>query len=449
MHLAENLKHGKQARREEKLFCDVLEKGGELDTLGSPTEDVTAALVACGAGDPTMLDELVKKGYVVGSIESARKVFHWLELRAAAISGKSLLREECHNSAEARAEEVHNVGDMDALDADSDGWFKVSPYGVFPGKTPGRPQHLSLDNSRKIEEHFNSWRGKMGRMFRGAPIFIGHPDVDRAMWPDERRLGKITEVQARADGLWARAEWNSLGRENIENGYWIYPSPRWDAPAGQAQFMPDRLLSIGLTNMPRIVTSEPIANAEYQSPNNQNNETMDRKILIEKLGLPPEATDEEILAKLDAEAKKQGEVGKGGSEGEGGDDDDDEEEDDEDELKKARMDLANARVDLAIAEGRISMADRDTWLPRLTGENREAEANALFKIKPKLNTGALDLKKARTEIGDEAQRRETIANAVAAEQGKGKTYAEAYNAVRANPEFKAVFDAMQEPGRED
>jgi hypothetical protein len=113
------------------------------------------------------------------------------------------------------------------------------------------------------------------------------------------------------------------------------------------------------------------------------------------------------------------------------------------------MDVANARVDLAIAEGRIAMADRDAWLPRLTGENREAEANALFKIKAKLNTGALDLKKARQEVGDEAQRRETIANAVAEHQGKGMSYSDAYAAVRKDAKYKPIFEAMKEPGRED
>jgi hypothetical protein len=410
------------------------------------------------------------------------------------------MREEAHNEETERVEEIHNVGELEVMDEDADGWFKASPYGVFEGKTPGRPQHLTYADAKRMESHFNSLAGKLGRLFRGVPVFIGHPDVDRTIWTDERRLGKIVAVQARADGLWTKADWNKLGRENQENGYWIYPSTRWDGPAGQMEFHPDRLLSIGLTNNPRIKTSEPMANANFaqtiddmrkensgqdaadaagvtdaektvqnKTPDTdssqQQDNIMDRKILIEKLGLPPEATDEEILAKLDAvlkenaaaaaaekakldaEAKKQGEVSKGGAEGE--EEDDDEEDDEEDELKKARMETANARVDLAIAEGRITAAERDAWLPRLTGENRESEANALLALKPKFKTGSLDLQKARTEVGDEAQRRETIANAVAEYQGKGMSYSDASAAVRKDAKYKPIFDAMKEPGRED
>jgi hypothetical protein len=186
--------------------------------------------------------------------------------------------------------------------------------------------------------------------------------------------------------------------------------------------------------------------------------------MIEKLGLPPEATDEEIWAKLDAilkenadmaaaekakldaEGKKQEDASKQ-TRAEGDDDDDEDEEDDE--LKQARTDLANARVDLAIAEGRIGLADRDAWLGRLTGENRETEYNTLTALKPKLNTGALDLQKARAEVGDEAQRRESIANAVSEKQKTGMSYSDAYAAVRKDPQYKAIFDAMKEPGRED
>jgi len=374
-----------------------------------------------------------------------------------------LSREECHNEdAAARTEECHNVEESNALESDADGWFKASPYGVFPGKNPGRMQHFGLPEAQRMEENFNSWRGKLGRMFRGAPIFIGHPDVDRSAWPDERRLGKITEVQARADGLWARGEWNALGRENVENGYWIYPSTRWDGPPNQSQFRPDRLLSIGLTNMPRIATSEPIANSkdadgddavEPVVDDSQQTEIMDRKLLIEMLGLPPEATDDDIKAKLEAvlkenaefanaeKAKLDAEGAKAAAEAD--------KLKAEDDVKAARMETANALVSLAVAEGRIGLTERDAWLPRLTGENRESEANALNALKPKLNTTKLTLEQARQEVGDESQRRETIHNAVAELQGKGMSYGDAYAAVRKDPQYKAVFDAMREPGREE
>jgi hypothetical protein len=366
---------------------------------------------------------------------------------------EDLQREECHNEEISREEECHNVDEANALDADEDGWFKVSPYGEYPGKTPGRIQYFGLPEAQAMEAHFNSVAGRLGRLFRGCPIFIGHPDVDRTIWPDERRLGKVSGLQARADGLWARGEWNSLGADNKENGYWVYPSPRWDGPPNKSQFRPDRLLSIGLTNMPRIKTSEPIANAlGGKEDSQQNTNNMDRKLLIAKLGLAPEATDEEIMAKLDAMLKENADMAaaeKAKLDAESKKQEGASKEEEDDELKKSRMETANARVDLAIAEGRIPLADRAAWLPRLTGENRESEANALAAIRPKMSTKTLDLQKARSEIGDEAQRRETIHNAVAAEQAKGKSYKEAYNAVRANPEFKAVFEAMKEPGREE
>ena len=160
----------------------------------------------------------------------------------------------------------------DAIDFSetADGWFKISPYGTFRGKVPGRPQTVALENAKAMEGELNSVVGILGRAFRGVPIYHGHPDVDPEIWPDDRRIGKITKLEARANGLWGLAEWNSIGQANKVEGWWIYPSPRWDAPAGKTSFAPDRLISIGLTNTPRIVESE------------------------------PEATDEEVLAKLDS-----------------------------------------------------------------------------------------------------------------------------------------------------
>ncbi|MEI6675068.1 MAG: phage protease [Verrucomicrobiota bacterium] len=209
--------------------------------------------------------------------------------------------------AKARESSVANALDpAEAIDfsESADGWFKISPYGVFRGKTPGRPQHVSVENAKAMESEFNSMLGTLGRLFRGIPIYHGHPDVDPEIWPDDRRIGKITQLQARADGLWGFAEWNSLGDQNKAEGWWIYPSPRWDSPVGQTRFTPDRLISIGLTNTPRIEDSEPVFNSELETKTlettTEPNQPMDPKLIRQKLGLAPEATDEEVIAKLDS-----------------------------------------------------------------------------------------------------------------------------------------------------
>ncbi len=211
-------------------------------------------------------------------------------------------RESVENSGTADAREAAIANALDPSEGidfsdTADGWFKISPYGQFRGKVPGRPQTVSLDNAAAMVEEFNSVLGKLGRAFRGVPIYHGHPDVDPEIWTDDRRIGKVTKLEARADGLWGLAEWNSIGQENKAEGWWIYPSPRWDAPAWKNSFTPDRLISIGLTNTPRILESEPVFNSQLE---NENNTIMDPKLIREKLGLAPEATDEEVLAKIDS-----------------------------------------------------------------------------------------------------------------------------------------------------
>jgi hypothetical protein len=371
-------------------------------------------------------------------------------------------RESLANSESAPRETAvaNSLDPADAIDFSetADGWFKISPYGVFRGKTPGRPQTVSLDNARAMEGEFNSVLGKLGRAFRGVPIYHGHPDVDPEIWPDDRRIGKVTKLEARADGLWGLAEWNSIGQENKAEGWWIYPSPRWDAPAGKNSFEPDRLISIGLTNTPRIVESEPVFNSQLEDettadghrPPLQNTTTMDPQLIREKLGLAPEATDEEVLAKLDSITAAATEKEAMAPELENAKTALADETAKKDELacslSTAETNIVSLReahnnsiLDLATREGRITAADRPTWAARLASENREQEINSLKAITPKLNTTAIHLGDRRGERGAADNMREQVANAVSALEAAGMPYHEAWMKTKKDAKFAGYF----------
>lgn len=359
-------------------------------------------------------------------------------------------------SGDDRRAAIANAGDVSPIQKGE--WIMVAPYGDHPGRRPGRLQYFHKPQADAMVSEFNSWKAKLGRLFRGRSIFIGHPDADPVNYKDDRRLGKIMQLEARADGLWAEPDWNSLGNENIDEGWWVYPSPYWDAPKGKARFEPDRLISIGLTNNPRIVVSEPVSNTD-------TNETMDRQKLLEKLGLPPEATDEEILAKIEAfmnaaqsdEDKQAAEEMKNSlTEAQEGRETAENALTTEQEkvtgletqLQEARTAHANSLLDHAIEGACIEKADREKWEKDFSDDFEKA-SNALGEIKPKLNTQQLELEKSREKVSNERERREQIANAVDAEMEKGKSYLEATAAVKANPEFKSLFEAMHQPGSDD
>lgn len=367
-------------------------------------------------------------------------------------------RESVSNDAEAREAAVCNAAEVPA--DDEDGWVCIAPYGIHPGSREDRPQYFFETEANAVVAEFQSLRGRLGRMFRGIPIYIGHPDSRPDVYTDHRRLGKYTDLAVRPDGLYAREELNSLGAENKREGFWVYPSPRWDAPAGRPQFRPSRLISVGLTNTPRIAASEPVANSTLANEQTENTTTiMDRKLLCEKLGLEVTATDEEILAKIarlnSAEADTQAKLTEKTGEMETAANSITTLTADltsarerltqvETALTTERETLANTMLDAATADGRITPADRATWLPRLTGDTREDEINALGALKPQLNTKSIDVTHSRVEIGDEKQRRETIANAVdTIRREKGLSYDDAWTAAKNDPALKGVWEAMK------
>ena len=112
---------------------------------------------------------------------------------------------------------------------------------------------------------FNSTLAKIGRFFRGLPVYVGHPDGDPVRWPDEKRLGGVSALEAREDGLYCKVAWNSAGRENRAEGYYVYPSGAWYYNEEQALatgiILPESLGSVGLTNNPNIGGVTPWTNS--------------------------------------------------------------------------------------------------------------------------------------------------------------------------------------------
>jgi hypothetical protein len=145
-----------------------------------------------------------------------------------------------------------------------DEWEQITPWGNFPNEKG--LQRLTMAEGEAMVSSFNSLLTKLKTGFRGIPIYIGHPDVDPKRWPDDRRIGKIEGLEARADGLYCKPAWNDLGDKNKEQGYWLYPSGVWHfkkCPGGV--IAPFELVSVGMTNTPNIAGVKPWAKNDDES----------------------------------------------------------------------------------------------------------------------------------------------------------------------------------------
>jgi phage I-like protein len=117
---------------------------------------------------------------------------------------------------------------------------------------------------------FNSFRGRLGRLFGGVPFYVGHPDLPGAAEiADSKAYGWIMEIDAREDGLYGQVKWSDAGLELLRNAHYKFYSPYWEAREIGAEnrrklYRPIALISVGLTNQPNIPV-RPLANETKDS----------------------------------------------------------------------------------------------------------------------------------------------------------------------------------------
>ncbi|MBA4136760.1 MAG: hypothetical protein C0518_05535 [Opitutus sp.] len=145
-----------------------------------------------------------------------------------------------------------------AFDGKSE-WTEIK-YGVYPNAVG--LQVFDRAAAEAIVSAFNDRANRIAQMFRGEPIYVGHPD-DEA-WKranpgiHAQAVGRIREVQATDTGLRLRLAYNDEGTRLVGGDAPAFTSfsPNWGmlptTHQGRKAFRPVQLLSIGLTNQPNI-----------------------------------------------------------------------------------------------------------------------------------------------------------------------------------------------------
>ena len=367
--------------------------------------------------------------------------------------------------------------------ADGD-WVPVAPYGEHPSPDGSYVQRFSREQADKVVSTWNSITGVAARAFKNlwhglgakhsCPVWDGHPETDKRRWPKAKLLAEITDLRTGNDGLEGRIRWTG----NVRPRGPLYPSPLWWhwPPAGEPPAVfPELLESIGLVATPNI-SSVP-AWTQNSSPNLDSSESsegvtdpnqhktannMDKKKIIEMLGLGADATDEQIetalkgagttanalqtanAAKVDLEAKLADAATK---------------------LTTANADLTTATakvtelttangalvkgiLDLAEKRGAITPAERNDFEARITTANTVGAALTELQARKAMNTEAVVINGNRIDLSTANARANALEEAIAEKMKVGNlSRDEAFAKCQTDPNLAGLFGAMADPTR--
>lgn len=219
----------------------------------------------------------------------------------------------------------------------------------------------------------------------------------------------LMNVEVRDGQLWGELEWTDLGASAISGNRYKYFSTEYGPGdfevLGSGRVRPSRLSGLSLTNRPNNKGGRRIQNRSQTATEDPgHNPTQDDKTtmknIAEKLGLPAEATEEEILAKITALQEKA-----------------DKADGMEAEVKAEEILNRNAK--------RIPAGQRDAWKKELL-LNRESAERMI-----------LTLPEAKEEEA-EAKGRERVFNREGAKHPDGKANSQGDDAATAAEEAKAA-----------
>lgn len=369
-------------------------------------------------------------------------------------------------------------------------WALIAPYGDHPSPDGSYVQHLDRGQADKVVATWNSITGKAARAFKNlwhglglkysVPVWDGHPETDPRRWPIERLLGELTDLRTTDAGLEGRVQWTANSSAARTRGP-LFPSALWWhwPPSGEPPAVyPELLESIGLVPTPNIsavpawTTNATLAGVPAVEPENQNHMNH-REQLIALLGLKSDATDAAIQSSLDAHGAKvtanatalqTANAAKADLEtklttanaqvqtltadleqiktantklvGE------------RDALAAANDTLRKGVLDLAEKKGAITPAERPAFDERIKTANTAEAALTELQSRKAMNTQPVEINGNRVDLTT-ANARQDALNAAVAKRMKDDSigYDEAFTRVKADPNFAALFAAMQDPTR--
>ncbi len=198
-------------------------------------------------------------------------------------------------------------------------WIRIVPLGDFPNHHNGAHS--------VTRQHLEEMVANFSRL---STDLLFDYDHGSAFGGSTRAAGWSPELQVRADGLYARRpEWTPPAAEAIANPEYRYLSPVYILESEDKAGNPAGawLHSVAITSAPYFNEGEvaAIGNRNTGNPSSANEKTeepfMEREELIALLGLPTDATDEQIKAKR-AAIERAAERPEGPEGPEGGEDDD-------------------------------------------------------------------------------------------------------------------------------
>jgi hypothetical protein len=334
-------------------------------------------------------------------------------------------------------------------------WVRIAPYGEWPNEVG--LQVFDRAGAEKMIAAFNTVVEKAANLWRGLPIYEGHPD--NAEWlkknPGYKRLavGRVKELQARDDGLWGRVAFNEQGNAIVRGDAPAYEaqSPHWGmAPItyrGKRAMHPEALYSLGLTNTPNIPGTQLGLNEAIEP---EISTAMKSQLiqLLAALGktVAADATDDQLTAALNeatpiataavaavnelatvkpklttAEAALTTATNESATL--------------RTQVTAERAARAEAVLTAAMNEGRITEAQRPEWLGKLTAANADfaALSTELGALKKAVNTRSQvkGLGARKDEAAADTATITAINEAVAKEEKEsGLSHTDAYLAVR-------------------
>ena len=239
----------------------------------------------------------------------AMALCNWIKPNKSIIASNSGETQQITSIGVANAIAVDDVRDGD--------WQRLAVYGSHPHKMG--IQRFGKSEGESIVQSFKGALARIQRALLGSakiPIYRGHPDDPQFAvsngHDDTTVYGRVTNMDAREDGLWIQRQLTEAGKKLLSQGQKLYYSPRWLLWMRPDGHHPYKLLSVGMVPAPNIAGS---------AANSKTDEKFMEKEIITKvlqlLGYPDEqctaaanATDgapptEEVVKKLDEIANER------------------------------------------------------------------------------------------------------------------------------------------------